>query len=83
MQALLASREGIYAEASSVTSLVALAKLAKEGKIAPGQKAVAVLTSTGLKDPGTTRKFLPPVPTINPNMDELRTALKDAYGMEL
>ena len=83
MQALLASREGIYAEASSVTSLVALAKLAKEGKIAPGQKAVAVLTSTGLKDPGTTRKFLPPVPTIDPNMDELRTALKNAYGMEL
>ena len=83
MQLLLASTEGIYAEASSVTSLVALAKLAKEGKIAPGQKAVAVLTSTGLKDPATTREHLPAVPTINPTMDELRAALKDSYGVTI
>ena len=83
MQLLLASTEGIYAEASSVTSLVALAKLAKEGKIAPGQKAVAVLTSTCLKDRATTREHLPAVPTINPTMDELRAALKDSYGVTI
>lgn len=83
MQLLLASTEGIYAEASSVTSLVALAKLAKEGKISATDKAVAVLTSTGLKDPATTRKHLPEVPVIQPNMEELRTALKASYDMEL
>lgn len=83
MQLLLGATEGIYAEASSCTSLVALAKLAKEGKIAPDQKVVAVLTSTGLKDPATTKKHLPSVPTIQPEMDELRVALKDAYNFDI
>lgn len=83
MQLLLASTEGIYAEASSCTSLVALAKLAKEGKIGPNQKAVAVLTSTGLKDPATTKEQLPPVPTIQPEMDALREALSSAYGLSI
>ena len=65
------------------TSDIIRNKLAKEGKIAPGQKAVAVLTSTGLKDPATTREHLPAVPTINPTMDELRAALKDSYGVTI
>ena len=83
MQRLLASTEGIYAEASSVTSLVALHKLATEGKIRPEDKVVAVLTSTGLKDPETTQKQLPEVPEIQPNMDELRAALKNAYQVTI
>ncbi len=83
MQLMLASSEGIYAEASSCTSLVALAKLAKEGKIAPDQKVVAVLTSTGLKDPASTKEKLPPVPTIQPEMDALRDALQSAYGLSI
>ena len=83
MQLLLASTEGIYAEASSVTSLVALEKLAREGKIGPDQTAVAVLTSTGLKDPATTREHLPPVPQIQPEMDQLRAALRGAYGLSI
>ena len=81
MQRQLASTEGIYAEASSVTSLVALAKLADEGKIAPDDTVVAVLTSTGLKDPVTTQKILPDAPQIKPDMVELRAALKDCYNM--
>lgn len=83
MQLKLAGTEGIYAEASSCTTLVAAHKLAREGKIGPNEKVVAVLTSTGLKDPATTRKYLPPVPTINPVMAELKAALKDAYGVEI
>lgn len=83
MQLLLASSEGLYAEASSCTSLVALAKLAKEGKIGPDQKVVAILTSTGLKDPATTREHLPPVPTIQPEMGALRAALQSAYGLSI
>lgn len=83
MQLLLSSTEGIYAEASSVTSLVALSKLAQEGKISSTDKVVAVLTSTGLKDPATTKEHLPAVPTINPNMDELREALKTSYQVDI
>ena len=83
MQKLLASTEGLYAEASSVTSLVALAKLASEGKIKPQDKVVAVLTSTGLKDPATTQKQLPAVPEIQPTMEELRAALQESYNMSI
>ena len=83
MQKLLASTEGLYAEASSVTSLVALAKLASEGKIKPQDKVVAVLTSTGLKDPATTQKQLPAVPEIQPTMAELRAALQKSYNMSI
>ncbi len=81
MQLLLAKTEGIYAEASSVTALVAAAKLAKEGNIGEDERVVAILTSTGLKDPAETKKHLPSVPTIQPNVAELRKALKDAYGV--
>ncbi len=83
MQLRLAKEEGIFAEAASVTSLVAIEKLAKEGKIAPDDKVVAVITSTGLKDPATTAEHLPPVPTIEPNYEELAKALKESYGYEL
>ncbi len=83
MQQLLASTEGIYAEASSVTALVALAKLAKEGNIASGDNVVAVLTSTGLKDPATTRTVLRTPPTIAPEMAELRIAMKETYGVSI
>ena len=83
MQLLLASTEGIYAEASSVTSLVAAGKLAAEGKVGPEDRVVAVLTSTGLKDPAMTKESLPPVPVIHPEMNELRAALKDSYGVTI
>lgn len=83
MQKQLASTEGIYAEASSVTTLVAAEKLAKEGKIQKDDKVVVVLTSTGLKDTETTKKHLPEVPVIQPTMAELRAALKNAYNVSI
>ena len=83
MQLKLASLEGIYAEASSVTTLVAAAKLAREGKISGADRVVAVLTSSGLKDPLTTQKYLPAPPLIEPEMGQLRAALADAYGVKI
>ena len=83
MQQLLARTEGIYAEASSVTSLVALQKLAQEGRLSADDPVVAVLTSTGLKDPGAPRTVRPPVPQSQPALPELRRALRDCYGVEI
>ena len=83
MQFLLANKEGIYAEASSVTSLVAAKKLAQEGKIGNSDRVVAVITSTGLKDTGTTKKHLPEVPLIRPELNELQKALKNTYGINI
>ena len=83
MQKRLASREGIYAENSSVLSLLALEKLAKEGVIKPDDKVVALITSTGMRDPETTAKHLPKPPVIAPTMADLRAALKNSYGYQL
>ena len=83
MQLLLGRCEGIYAEASSVTSLVVVKKLADEGKIDPNATIVAIITSSGLKDPGTTAEYLPEVPAIEPDLDSLKRALEENYHVSL
>lgn len=80
MQYMLASTEGIYAEAASVTPLVAISKLRKTGKIREDDTVVALITSSGLKDPGETAKRMPKVPLIEPNLHSMTQALKEKYG---
>ena len=46
----LASREGIFCEPASAASLAVLRKARGDGRIAPGTRAVCVLTGNGLKD---------------------------------
>lgn len=83
MQLKLAKTEGVYAEASSVTTLVAARKLLLAGEIEPDDKVVAVITSTGLKDTQSTASVLPKVPLINPDKKELTDALKNNYGISI
>ena len=83
MQRLLARTEGLYAEAASVTTLVVLRKLLEQGRISPDQRVVAVITSTGLKDPAETAKHLPIVPVIEPDPAQLRDKLQSLYGVKL
>jgi threonine synthase len=79
MQRELAESEGIYAEVSSVISLCVAKKLVDEGKIRDDDLVVAFLTSSGLKDPETTAKYLPTIPLIEPNLESLRSALESSY----
>ncbi|MCI8464255.1 MAG: pyridoxal-phosphate dependent enzyme [Lachnospiraceae bacterium] len=83
MQALLGRTEGIYAEAASVTSLVTAAKFRAQGRIREDETVVAVLTSSGLKDPGSTAVRLPKAPLIEPDTKVLSEALKREYGITL
>lgn len=83
MQKRFAKTEGIYAETASCASLVVLEKLAAEGKIKPDDKVVVLITSTGLKDPGTTNLYLPEVPCIEPTLEAFKKAMKDSYGLEV
>src|SRR5699024_677984 len=69
MQNLLASTEGIYGEAASLTSLVAIEKLKQQNKINENSKIVSILTSTGLKDTASTAVRLPDVRVIEPHID--------------
>ena len=50
MQERLAASEGIFAELTSVTPLLAIAKLRRDGVIAAEDRVVAVVTASGLKD---------------------------------
>lgn len=83
MQKLLASTEGIYAEAASVTSLVAIKKLIAAKKIPSDARVVAVITSSGLKDPDSTASVLPDVLAIEPERAQLKAALKKYYHKDL
>ena len=79
-QAELGRREGIYAEASSLASVAALAKLRQEDRLRPTAVAVALITATGLKDPGA-GGVADDVPVIEPTIEELERALTDVYGL--
>jgi threonine synthase len=83
MQQDLAANEGIYAEASSVLTLAALPGLVARGAIDPDSTIVAVLTSSGLKDPETTLKHLGEIPLTEPTMASLAEALRDVYGFDI
>jgi len=42
-----------------------------------------VLTSGGLKDPGASRTWLPPVPAADGDFDRLLSVLRESYGLAL
>ncbi|HEX7123419.1 MAG TPA: pyridoxal-phosphate dependent enzyme [Gemmatimonadaceae bacterium] len=83
LQRELARTEGIYAEASSLVTLAAVRRLRAEGKLGGDDVAVAVLTSTGLKDPEATAATLPSVPLIEPELRQLARVLRETYQQEL
>jgi threonine synthase len=74
----LGRREGIYAEASSLASVAALAKLRQDERLLPSAVAVAVITATGLKDPAA-GGIADGTPVIEPTLDGLERALRDVY----
>jgi threonine synthase len=47
--ALLAAQEGIFCDPASATALAAVLKLKRKGSLAPGAKAVLIVTGSGLK----------------------------------
>jgi threonine synthase len=76
----LAALEGVYVEASSALSVAVLPKLVADGAIDPDSTVVAVLTSNGLKDPGVTASYLPPIPESSTEFESVVRILADVYG---
>lgn len=83
MQLQLAETEGIYAEAASVLPLAAIKKMRERGAIEREEVAVALLTSSGLKDPAVSTALLPEAPTIEPALASLQQVLKQTYDFHL
>jgi threonine synthase len=75
-QRWLASSEGIFAEPASAASLAVLAKSVRSGAVAPGARAVCVLTGSGLKDPEAARKDLPPPVRVDEDAENIARLLK-------
>jgi len=76
----LAAKEGIWPEASSAAPFAAIERLRAEGTIKPHERCVALLTASGMKDPGPIEKALPEPPLVTGGLKELLVALKNAYG---
>jgi len=76
-QLLLARTEGLWAEAASALTLAAIRKLAAQGAIRRDEVVVALITSSGLKDPDVTLRYVPPIPLIQPTFEDLERALTE------
>jgi threonine synthase len=80
-QRALGREEGLFVEPSSATSLTAVMQLAARKALDPEQTVVVVLTSGGLKDPGASRTWLPPVPDAPADFDGVLRVLREQYGL--
>ncbi|HEX6024409.1 MAG TPA: pyridoxal-phosphate dependent enzyme, partial [Solirubrobacter sp.] len=82
-QRALGREEGLFVEPSSAAALTAVMQLAARRALPPDAAVVVVLTSSGLKDPGASRAWLPAVPAADGDFERLLAALRDAYGLAL
>jgi threonine synthase len=74
---MLASKEGVFAEPASCSSIAGLYKQHKQGLLPKGASIVAVLTGNGLKDPDVALKTAAKEPIVIPNdLESLRQQLK-------
>lgn len=76
----LAELEGIWVETSSALSIAALPAMVASGAIDPGSRVVAVLTSSGLKDPETTAATRSDIPDVEASFDSVLSTLSSTYG---
>jgi threonine synthase len=76
----LAAKEGIWPEASSAAPFAAIERLRAEGTIAPHERCVALVTASGLKDPGPIEVALPEPPLVSGGLPELLASLRNTYG---
>lgn len=75
-QLAVASTEGLYLEAASVTALQAAGRLAHDGLVGTNDTVVAIGSSTGLKDVGATATRLDDVRVIEPTLQALEEGVQ-------
>jgi threonine synthase len=73
----LAAREGVFCEPASAASLAVLRKAVASGAVAPGTRAVCVLTGNGLKDLPAVSDGLPPPRSVTGTP----ASIADAIGL--
>ena len=81
-QRRLASGAGLFVETSSAAALAAVDRLTASATIAPDDTVVAVLTASGLKDPGTGVAQPVPAPLVSADLDTVLGALRETYRFD-
>lgn len=69
---MLANTEGIFAEPSGAAALAGLIKLVENSEIDRSEKVVVSVTGGGLKDQETALELAGDIPTIEPDIEELK-----------
>jgi threonine synthase len=72
---LMASKEGIFGEPASASSLAGLIKMIGQGLDLSGKKVVCIVTGTGLKDPNVPIKGVKPFPELPADVRIIEQAL--------
>lgn len=75
-QVYLASRDGVFAEPASCTTIASLVKLKENRSLPSGLKVVCVLTGNGLKDPDAALMKAPSPIEINDDWESLKEVLQ-------
>jgi len=79
----LATKEGVYCESASATTLAGVKKLVAEGKIRQGERVVMLITASGVKDTAVTASYTGEIPEATANLSDVARVLKDAYGLAI
>ena len=74
----LREREGLLVEFSSALPFAAARKLAADGGLSPDESVVALITSSGLKDPESMNEY-GELPLAEPTLESLRRVLDEEY----
>lgn len=74
---LLAKAEGIFAEPSGAAGLAGLKKLLEAGTIDRSDRVVVEVTGGGLKDQKVAAELIKELPTIEPELKQLKALLKN------
>ncbi|MBN2559015.1 MAG: threonine synthase [Clostridia bacterium] len=69
--AILAGREGVFAEPASAASLAGIIKSVSSGRVPKGSTVVCVLTGNGLKDPDNAVKLIKTQEDVSADEDEI------------
>ena len=79
MQALLATRDGLFGELSSVVPLAAAAELRRAGTIGASDRVLCLMTASGLKDLDQSTPAREREPALSGNLDEALGFLASNY----
>lgn len=82
-QKRLGAGNGLFVEAASATSIAAVRQLSASGWLAPEERVVCVLTSSGLKDPRTPSEYHGAMPVIeSTDPRHVRQVIRSHYELD-